>query len=147
MTTTNTESLSLAMEYDMPFPPAKVWRALTEPALVSKWLMATDMEARVGHHFTFRSPPMPGWDGIVQSEMLELEPEKRLRYSWKSGTGALAVDTIVTFTLTPTKDGGTKLGFEQTGFAADSPRAYNGAKYGWSKMAGEQLPQVLADLK
>lgn len=145
--TTNTQpqTKSIAVEYDLPFPPARVWRALTEPALLARWLMPTDMQPRVGQAFTFRTQAMPGWDGVVNCEILELEREKRLRYTWKGGPESLQVDTVVTWTLTPT-NAGTRLGLEQTGFSSDMPRAYGGAQYGWQKMAGQQLPQVLAEL-
>lgn len=144
-TKTQAQTKSIAMEYDLPFPPAKVWRALTEPALLAKWLMSTDMQARVGQQFTFRMQPMPGWNGVVYCEVLEVEPEKRLRYTWKGGPESLEVDSVVTWTLTPTTSG-TKLGLEHSGFSPDMPQAFNGAKYGWQKMAGQQLPQVLAEL-
>jgi uncharacterized protein YndB with AHSA1/START domain len=48
-------SQSIVMEYDLPYSPAKVWRALTEPALLGRWLMATDMRARVGQQFTSKA--------------------------------------------------------------------------------------------
>ena len=67
----NAESQSIALEYDLPHPPAKVWRALTEPDLVAQWIMDNDMVANVGHNFTFRMEPTPWWDGIVKCEVLE----------------------------------------------------------------------------
>src|SRR6266545_2244486 len=57
------ETRSISMEYDLPHPPAKVWRALTEPELLAAWLMNNDMRPRVGQSFTFKDKPMPWWDG------------------------------------------------------------------------------------
>jgi uncharacterized protein YndB with AHSA1/START domain len=58
----------------LPYPPQKVWRALTDPGLLASWLMPNDFEPRVGHRFTFRTDPVPahGFDGIVRCEVLEL---------------------------------------------------------------------------
>ncbi len=90
------------MEYDLPYPPAKVWRALTEPELLAAWLMVNDMQLLVGHSFTFKAEPTPWWDGIVRCEVLEIDLHKRLRYSWRSGPESSRLDTVVTWTLTPT---------------------------------------------
>ena len=66
----NAETQSLSLVYDLAHPPAKVWRALTEPELLAKWVMANDMKPSVGHAFTFRLEPTPWWDGIVYCEVL-----------------------------------------------------------------------------
>lgn len=138
-----TGSQSIALEYDLPYPPAKVWRALTEPKLLAAWLMSTDMRAVVGQTFTFKTTPMPWWDGIVNCEVLEIDLHKRLRYSWKSGPPS-PLDTVVTWTLTPTASGGTHLSLEHSGFQPGN--AFDGAKTGWQRMAGETLGKVLAGL-
>lgn len=62
---TKAETQSISLEYDLPHPPTKVWRALTEPELLKAWLMVNDMRPLVGHSFTFRQEPTPWWDGIV----------------------------------------------------------------------------------
>src|SRR5260370_14725697 len=73
------ETRSISMEYHLPYPPAKVWRALTEPKLLAAWLMDNDMRPLAGHSFTFKAEPTPWWDGIVRCQVLEIEPHKRLR--------------------------------------------------------------------
>src|ERR1700710_1006063 len=135
------ETQSIAMEFDLPHAPAKVWRALTEPALLAKWLMSTNMETVVGKAFTFQAPASPQWDGIVNCEMKEIERERRIRYSW----GGNGLDTIVTWTLTPTKSGGTLLQLEHSGFGTGKSQAwfYSGAKKGWEFMIGQRLPEAL----
>jgi len=139
-----TETQSISQEYDLPHPPAKVWRALTEPKLLSEWLMSTDMRPRVGNNFTFKAEPTPWWDGIVNCEVLELDPHKRLSYSWRSGPESSPLDTIVTWTLTPTPSGGTRLGLEHSGFSPANAFAFDGATKGWQRMVGERLREVLA---
>jgi len=133
-------STSVVMQLDLPQPPEKVWRALTDPALVSKWLMkTTDLKPAVGAAFTFHIEPSPAWDGVVQCEMLDLEPHTRVRYTWR----ALGVDTIVTWTLAPTASGGTRLGLEHSGFAPEHRQAIAGAKHGWAKKIST-LEELLA---
>jgi uncharacterized protein YndB with AHSA1/START domain len=143
---TETETQSIAVEYDLPHPPAKVWRTLTEPDLLAQWVMANDMRPLVGHSFTFRAEPTPWWDGIVRCEVLEVDPPKRLRYSWQSGPESSRLDTVVTWTLTPTPAGGTRLALEQSGFLPANAFAFDGARKGWQHMVGERLGQVLAGL-
>ena len=122
---------------------AKVWRALTEPELLAAWLMSTDMRPLVGQGFTFKARPTPWWDGIVHCEVLEIDLHKRLRYSWRSGPETSPLDTVVTWTLTPTTSGGTRLALEQSGFLPANAPAFDGASRGWGKF-GERLGEVLA---
>ena len=138
------DTRSITMEFDLPHPPERVWRALTERELLAKWLMTTDMKLAVGQSFTFKTEPMPGWDGVVNCEMKDIEQHKRIRYSWAS----LGLDTVVTWTLTPTPKGGTLLRLEQSGFPIEKGKLpfFEGAKAGWQNMAGQRLPEVLVAL-
>jgi len=124
-------SRSLVIEREMPHPPEKIWRALTQGALIEEWLMKNDFQPVVGHQFSFRSTPVPGWDGIIQSEVLTIEPNSKLSYSW----GTMGTTSLVTWTLTPTK-AGTHVRMEQTGFRSEQDAAYKGATYGWTKFIG-----------
>jgi uncharacterized protein YndB with AHSA1/START domain len=137
---------SVVLEYDLPHAPTKVWRALTEPALLARWLMATDLHAVVGQAFTFNMEPTQWWDGVVHCEMLEVDPHRRLRYAWRGGPESLRIDTVVTWTLTPTPAGGTHLAFEQSGFLPSNKFAFDGARQGWRHMVGERLVQILVSL-
>jgi uncharacterized protein YndB with AHSA1/START domain len=138
------ETQSISLQFDLPHPPAKVWRALTEPELLSAWLMVNDMRPVVGHSFTFKAEPTPWWDGMVYCEVLEIDLYKRLRYSWRSGPASSPLDTVVTWTLTPTSSGGTRLALEQSGFLPANAFAFDGASKGWRHMVGERLSEVLA---
>jgi len=75
---------SLVVEKEMPHPPEKIWRALTQAPLIEAWLMANDFRPVVGHKFTLRTTPMPNWSGVVDCEVLMVEPNSRLSYSWDS---------------------------------------------------------------
>jgi len=138
------ETQSISLEYDLPYPPAKVWRALTDPELLAGWLMESDMKPLVGQNFTFRAKPTPWWDGIVRCEVLESDPQRRLRYSWRSGSAPSGLDTVVTWTLTPTPSGGTRLALEHSGFRPADGQAFDGASQGWRRMIDERLREVLA---
>ena len=125
----NTEApRTLVIEKEMAHPPQKIWRALTQGALIKEWLMDNDFQPVVGHKFNFRSTPNPHWDGIIQSEVLAVEPNQKLSYTWSS----LGLVTVVVWTLTAT-GGGTLVRMEQSGFRADQDQAYQVANYGWRK--------------
>lgn len=138
---TAAETRSVVVEKEMPHPPEKIWRALTQTPLLDEWLLKGDFKAEVGHKFTFRAQPVGGWDGVVACEVLAVEPQRRLSYTWCSGPAALYVRTVVTWTLEPTNDG-TLLRMEQSGFGADQVQNYQGAKYGWNMFLGK-LERVL----
>jgi uncharacterized protein YndB with AHSA1/START domain len=138
MTTSDTQSL--VIERQMPHAPEKVWRALTEGQLIEQWLMSNDFQPAAGHRFTFRATPVPGWNGVIESEVLTIEPNTRLVYTW----GTMGMGTVVTWTLTPT-EGGTHVRMEQSGFGPDQERNYKGASYGWQKFLGN-LERVIGEL-
>jgi uncharacterized protein YndB with AHSA1/START domain len=127
MTTTR----SLVIEKEMSYPPEKIWRALTEGPLIKEWLMDNDFQPVVGHSFTLRSTPMPNWNGIIDWEVLLVEPNKKLSYRW----GSLGLETVVVWTLVATGDG-TLVRMEQSGFGPDQESNYKGAQYGWQKFIG-----------
>ena len=129
---------TLTIEREMPHPPEKVWRALTEVPLLDEWLLKSDFQPVVGHTFSFRNAPMPHWDGIVHGEVLTVAPPERLAYRWE----ALGLNSIVTWTLTPT-EGGTLLRMEQSGFGPENGQAYAGAQFGWNRML-DALTALLA---
>jgi uncharacterized protein YndB with AHSA1/START domain len=131
---------TLVIEKELPYAPEKIWRALTQGPLIKEWLMDNDFQPIVGHKFNFRSTPVPNWDGIINSEVLIIEPHKRLSFSWSS----MGMDSVVVWTLTAT-GGGTLLRMEQSGFPSDQSAAYKGATYGWQKFIGN-LERVVAGL-
>ena len=124
---------SLEFEFDLQHPPEKVWRALTEPDLLAEWLLPVlGLKLEPGAAFTFKTQPYPGWDGTVQCRFVEIEPQRRLRYTWS----VPFLDTEVTFALTPTASG-TRLSLVQSGFKTDQKREFGGARYGWKMMGGK----------
>lgn len=134
------ETRTVVVEKVLAHPPQKVWRALTESALVAQWLMNNDLAPVAGHKFQFRSEPVQGWDGVIDGEVLVVEPLQQLSYRWSS----FGLDTVVLFTLTPA-EGGTLLRMEHSGFPMDRDANYKGAMYGWQKFLGS-LERVLGEL-
>ena len=135
---------SLVIERVFPHAAEKVWRALTQGALIREWLLPNDFEPVAGHRFNLRSTPMPQWNGVIDCEVLVVEPHRRLSYRWDvSGMEAASgFKTVVTFTLTPTP-GGVLLRMEQAGFRPDQERNYQGANYGWQRFLAA-LEKVVA---
>ena len=132
-TTAPSQTESISFELDLPHSPEKVWRALTDPALLAEWLLPViDFELEPGAAFTFKTQAYPGWDGTVSCRMLEIEPRKKLRYAW----AVPGMDTVVTFTLAPSGSG-TRLLLVQSGFREDQKKNFGGARYGWKLMGGK----------
>lgn len=128
------ETRRIVVERSFAHPPAKVWRALTEADLLARWIMANDFAPQAGRRFAFRREAVGGWNGVVQCEVLEIEPARRLVITWGDGTpeGGM-VKTIVAFTLAP--DGaGSRLTMEQSGFTPDQEFNRRGAQAGWTQM-------------
>ena len=134
-----TETRSVVVEREIPHPPEKIWRALTQPHLIEEWLMKNDFKPVVNHRFDLRAD----W-GAVECQVLEVEPNRTLSYTWNARQvdAADELKSVVTWTLTPTSTG-THLRMEQSGFRSDQPRYYGGAKAGWPQLFAN-LEQVLA---
>jgi uncharacterized protein YndB with AHSA1/START domain len=112
---------SVIIEREMPFPAARIWRALTQPELMQEWLMKSDFKPEVGHDFKFTQE----W-GSIDCTVTEVEPERTLAYTW----AAFGLESTVTWTLTPTGHG-THLRMEQVGFRPDQEEAFRGARAAW----------------
>jgi uncharacterized protein YndB with AHSA1/START domain len=134
-----TEKLSVVIEREIPFPPEKLWRALTQPHLIEEWLMKNDFHPAVGHRFKLRGD----WGGVLDCEVVAIEPNKTLSYTWNFAhdDAAYNLNSVVTFTLTPTSTG-THLRMEQSGFGPGQKQAYGGAKAGWQAFFAK-LEQVV----
>ena len=140
-TTARSQTESISFDFDLRHSPEKVWRALTDPALLAEWLLPViGLDLKPEAAFTFKTQPHPGWDGVVNCRMLEIEAQRKLRYAWVVAD----LDTVVTFTLTPTPSG-TRLSLVQSGFKPEQKKNFGGARYGW-KMMGDKLVDLLASI-
>jgi uncharacterized protein YndB with AHSA1/START domain len=131
--TARSQTDAISFEFDLKHPPEKVWRALTDPTLLAEWLLpVVGFKLEPEAAFMLKTQPYPGWDGTVNCRMLEIEPNRKIRYTWT----VPFLDTVVTFTLTPTASG-TRLSLVQSGFKSDQKREFGGARYGWTMMGGK----------
>jgi uncharacterized protein YndB with AHSA1/START domain len=118
-------------------PPEQVWKAIATREGLAVWLHPNNFEPRVGHCFQFIVPAKPEmqFEGlVVNCEVLECDPPRKLLLSWSAG-GPVA-DTRVCFLLEPFQ-GGTRLTLEHSGFDISQPwaeEAVQGAEYGWAEM-------------
>ncbi|MFL6548922.1 MAG: SRPBCC domain-containing protein [Povalibacter sp.] len=135
-----TDVRTVVVEREIPHAPEKLWRALTQPHLIEEWLMKNDFAPSVGHRFNLRGD----WGGVLDCEVLAIEPNKSLSYTWDYAhdDAAFNLKSVVTFTLTPTATG-THLRVEQSGFQPTQKQASGGAKYGWQQFF-TKLEQLLA---
>ena len=118
---------TVTVEREIPHPPEKVWRALTQPRLIEDWLMQNDFDPTVGHRFKLRAE----W-GAVECQVQVVEHNRLLSYTWD----AMGLVSLVTWTLAPSANG-THLRMEQSGFRSDQEQAYQGANYGWQQFFGK----------
>lgn len=139
-------SETVALDFDLKSPIDRVWHALTDSATLSKWMMfkVNDFKPVVGHTFQFRESP--GWTGVIDCEVIEVDEPHKLSYSWASdqlGPSNQQYSTVVTWTLTEADGGVTRLHLEQSGFPGEAKQEIGGARYGWTNML-EALQNHLA---
>jgi uncharacterized protein YndB with AHSA1/START domain len=133
------ETHAITIEKVLPYTAEKIWRTLTSSAMVARWLMPNDFVAEVGHRFNFRTKPMGDWDGVVDCEVLEADPPRLLRYSWKGGSDAnpaygSRLNSTVTWTLTRV-EGGTHLKMVHDGFVFPGNRfGFDAMSSGWGRV-------------
>ena len=130
MNQASTDTRSVIVEREFPHPPEKLWRTLTHPHLIAEWLMKNDFMPAVGHRFNLHGD----WGGVLDCEVLAIEPNRTLSYTWDfpHDDAAYNLKSVVTFTLTATRTG-TLLRMEQVGFRPDQKQAFGGAKAGWQQ--------------
>jgi uncharacterized protein YndB with AHSA1/START domain len=128
------ETLTLDFQYKTSI--GKLWTALTDSGKLAKWITENDFKPEVSHRFQFRLQPIGNWDGVVDGEVLAVEPPNRLSYTWVSGQEK----QTVTWTLKDLGDGKVNLHLEQTGIS--TVQGLEGAKWGWTNWCGE-LEKVL----
>ena len=134
------ETRDIVVESVLPHPPEVVWKTLTTPELIARWLMPNDFQPILGRRFTFQTRPMGDWDGVVDCQVLELEPPRRLVYSWKGGAQSndqygSRLDSLVTWTLVPEPGDATRLKLLHAGFRSPgNDFAYRIMGEGWGRI-------------
>lgn len=145
------QTRDIVIEEVLPHAPATIWRVLTTGELIGRWLMApAGFEAVEGREFTFQTTPAGQWDGVIRCRVLEVQPERRLAFTWTGGHDGNAdygsrLDTVVTFTLEPI-GGETRLRLVHAGFELPRNTAtFNKMAEGWRTRPGA-IGAVAADL-
>lgn len=130
---------SIEIDQFLAHPPARVWRALTDPDLQARWMkMGDDFRAEVGHRFAI---DMGQW-GTTRCEVLAVEAERLLSVSWVNPP----LDTTVTWRL-EAEGTGTRIFLCHAGFDPDDPiqrMAVEGMGQGWGDAVRTALPDALA---
>lgn len=135
-------NFDIRLEQEYPYPPDRVWRSLTDSNELADWLMPNSFVAKLGHRFEFRSTPMPGWRGFVECEVTEIDPPKRLAYTWR-GDADWKEPSIVRWTLEPTA-AGTRLVLEHSNLQEPWGRELQALLgKGWRSMMEKRLRGVL----
>lgn len=137
---TQSDTQDIVVDEVFPHTPEAIWKALTSGALIGRWLMEpTGFEPVKGTHFTFRTTPAGGWDGVIRCEVLEVIPNERFVYAWKGGDESnvgygARLDTVVTFTLSRVAEG-TRVRLVHSGFVLPkNETAYRNMSDGWEKV-------------
>jgi uncharacterized protein YndB with AHSA1/START domain len=130
---------AITIEKVLPYTAEKIWRTLTSSEMLARWLMPNDFAAVVGHRFNFRTKPMGDWDGVVDCEVLEADPPRLLRYSWRGGSDSnpaygSKLNSTLTWTLTAV-EGGTHLKMVHDGFVFPGNQfAFDAMSSGWGRV-------------
>ncbi|MGH7463112.1 MAG: SRPBCC family protein, partial [Longimicrobiales bacterium] len=140
----------LRKETWLPHAPEKVWVALTDRHALAEWLMPNDFAPQVGHKFRFQVDPMPGLGaGIQECVVLEVDPLRKLVYSWvvvpRKPTRARPKPMVLTWTLVPEQEG-TYLILEQTGIEHVGAWVRFSMNMGWGRMLKTLLPRVMPNV-
>ena len=136
---------SIVIDIFYPYPVGRVWDALVNSESLAVWLMPNDFLPTVGHRFTFKPSEQQGWRGLIECEVMAVEDQKRISYTWNNAPSHL--ETLLTFSLEPA-DGGTNLRLEHTGFASAGKAGLSIRDMlgqGWnSRVLREKLPAFLS---
>jgi uncharacterized protein YndB with AHSA1/START domain len=122
-----------------------VWRYLEDPDLLAAWLMRNSFGGRIGERFQFFSRPTNEWDGVLQCRLVEMEPPKRIAFTWEAGD--LGTETLVTIELFEDGDS-TRLRLLHTHFehaAGDVETIVRRHDDGWTDHLGILERQLLQD--
>ena len=151
MAATVADTRQIVVDEVFPHSPEALWKTLTTPALMDRWLKMSPsgFEAREGNRFTYQTTPAGEWDGVIQCEVLEIAPNQRLAYTWKGGHEANVgygsrLDTVVTWTLSKVA-AGTRVRLVHAGFVRPrNDTAFKNMSVGWTKVV-ENIEAIAAE--
>jgi uncharacterized protein YndB with AHSA1/START domain len=134
------ETREIVVDEVFPHAPDVVWKTLTTPELMGRWLMEPiGFKPIEGHRFTYQTKAAGAWDGVIHCEVLEAKPNERLAYTWVGGHETNAdygsrLETVVTWTLTKV-EGGVRVRLVHAGFRKPkNDFAFKNMSQGWPKV-------------
>jgi uncharacterized protein YndB with AHSA1/START domain len=136
----------MRLQYERTYPhsPKAVWQALTDPRAIRQWWVDTDFEPVAGRAFFFKDKAQGSWDGMVSGQVLEVNPERLVRFSWKGG----GIDTVVTYELTPAANGSTRLVLTHDGFKGLKGVFLRAMlSFGWGAFVKQTLPDMASHIE
>lgn len=135
---------TIEMQRILKHPPERVWKALTDARYLKIWYMENDFLPIVGHRFEFRTDPGPGFDGVIQCEVIEVDEPRHLAYRFRAGDNM--VDTVVRWSLEP-HEVGTLLKLKHSGFRG-LQHIFTSIilQYGWWRFL-RGLPHVISNIE
>jgi uncharacterized protein YndB with AHSA1/START domain len=131
----------VVQEFDYPQPPEKVWHALTDQGALRETFADNDFEPVPGSAFQFRTKPRPGFSGVIDGTVTDVQEGRRLSYTWRAER--LKSPTTVTWELEPTARG-TRLRLRHSGFEGFGGRILATMhSAGWKRFMQKALPRYL----
>ncbi|GAB0103843.1 SRPBCC domain-containing protein [Nocardia sp. JMUB6875] len=127
-----------------PQPPEAVWRALTDPDLLQRWLLRpTGFQPVPGINFRFTTPESP-IDEIL-CEVRTARPHEPPTYTWLHPHAVDPIRLLIDWTLHP-QGHGTRLLLTQTGFDIEDRRQKmirNATERSWKRRVLPKLTEVI----
>ena len=137
-------NLSLNTSIEINVPAAKVWEALTNPAIVKQYFFGTNVitDWKKGSPIIWEGE----WEGKTyrdKGEILDIDPGRYVRYSyWSTMSGTEDIPenyADITYTLTE-KDGVTKLTITQGNIKSEESK--NHSEQNWQSVFGKMKEMV-----
>ncbi|MFY4776600.1 SRPBCC family protein [Metabacillus sp. RGM 3146] len=124
-------------------PIQEVWKVISTSEGIAQWQMPNTLTSELGAQFTFTSPPIQEWDGIIYSTLVEYNPPIKLSYTWK--TNVIKEELMVTFELEAKSDQ-TVLRLSHTGWSkcsSDKLFVRNMLDKGWAENGLENMKKIV----
>jgi uncharacterized protein YndB with AHSA1/START domain len=148
----NVESGVVKAEIEIDAPPARVFHSLTDPTELAAWWGSDDMyrthdwriDLREGGSWSVGTRAVDGTEMTVEGEYIEIDPPRRLVYTWRASWDDFA-ETTIRIDLQPTPTG-TRVLVTHTGFT-DRATAAEGTGEGWRRVLdwlGEHIDPAAA---
>jgi uncharacterized protein YndB with AHSA1/START domain len=129
----------IRLDVDVAHPPERVWRALTDAAVLAGWFVPAKLRPVVGHTFRVEAGEQPGFEEPIDAEVLEVDAPRRLAMRWR----AAELDARVAVSITRV-GGGSRVTLRQSGFFGMQGLLRRRVLHRtYTEMLGRRLPEAL----